>query len=131
MKKPHILHATSPHRDGVRIECPGVDAGGCLVLVEVDECQCTDPECMCRPTTEEPEPDHWGCGHFDDYAPSLGAASCHLKRVDGCGAIDWFSGVGMDMIADFDWPGESPWEAEVRWDSHGEYMELVPWKGEA
>lgn len=132
MKKPHILHATSPHGYGLRIECPGADVGGCRMFVEADECQCTNPQCPgCVMTDSGYDPDHELCDEFDDYSSSIGAPPCRQKQVDACGAVDWFGDVGMDMVSDADWPGDSPWKAEARWDSHGEYMELVPWKGEA
>jgi hypothetical protein len=129
MSAPHLLHATSPLGYGVRIECPGPDEGHCRVLYEADSCQCIDPQCpSCVMTDSGYDPEHNGCDSFpwgDNDA--LGAAACMLRPLDGCGAVDWYSNVGQDMIADAEWPGESPWKAAVSWESGGEYMVLVPW----
>lgn len=128
--KPHLIYATSPHCYSLRIECPGLDEGGCrLVYENPDGCRCTDPDCVCRPGPNGEEPDHHGCGEFD-HAAIDGMPGCMTHLGDECGVLDWYKHLGSEMIDDGDWPGDSPWQARIEWDGNGEYMTLVPWKVE-
>ena len=107
MTRPHRLRMSSPHGYGGTIECPGdPKRDGCLAYWETDDgCRCIseDLECLeCRPGPNGEEPEHWGCGNFTGAA--LGVPYCHQQERDECGVKGWFGELGLEIVAEADFP---------------------------
>lgn len=124
--QPHLIYPTHPTWGTIRVVCPGVEVGGCLIYTEgtfpdADTCRCTLAGNDCPNCGDGL---HELCEHLPDYIEGVGP-SCRCEESDRCGVIEWLDDLHpSEMIDTGVWPELYPWRARVEW-TDGPI--LVPW----